>query len=623
MRRLPLLVPLGERECPADFLSRLAMRNCRGTMRKLAGDYGLDAQAVIDGKPEALAELSALGGVDLQPLLGEAFVTVGRSVAVHYKGHKLSRLIHLSRDQVRMCPACMREDLDAQEFRVEARPYRRSHWILNHIRTCERHCTSLVRLGGMTNPATSQDTSLVVAKAIPLIEDVERRSVARTPSDLEAYVLRRLDGVVDASWLDRLPLHVVLQTSALFGCATLHGVKAKLSDLDEDARWHSDAAGFEIVRHGEDSIREGLDRLIAAAWGSHSSKGTNSLLGQVHCWLSESQTDEDFDPVRKIVADRLIDTLPFGPGERLFGRVVPIRRIHSVTTASLEYGIALERMWSTLIQGGWVKPSRENNPSWELFDAIASEPFLENVKSSMTWEQVMRFINAPKAHREILLKAGFIEPWMRARAKGLKNHAFLRRDVEDFLAKLMSQADERLGAEPGFHTIAAAQKRVMCGVEAIVRLILEGRLRRIGKRVGLSGYGSLLVDVSEVERILKRPVLPGIPVKDVAAALSCPAKAVRALIANGHLTYTVYRSPKNNLLRKAITQTEVRRFDAEYISLVAISKSRNVHPLRMLWALDKAGLSPEFPEPMNFYRRSEVDLPGSEDDWLASIMATS
>ncbi|WP_238179975.1 hypothetical protein [Methylobacterium oxalidis] len=61
-----------------------------------------------------------------------------------------------------------------------------------------------------------------------------------------------------------------------------------------------------------------------------------------------------------------------------------------------------------MIQGGWIKPSREESPSWQLFDAIASKPLLENVKSSMTWKQVMRFIDAPKAHREIMLKAGFI-----------------------------------------------------------------------------------------------------------------------------------------------------------------------------------------------------------------------
>ncbi|RXF67953.1 TniQ family protein [Hansschlegelia zhihuaiae] len=154
MKRLPLTVPLGHREAPSDFLSRLAVRNCIRDMRTLAHDLHLDVQAVICGESAALARLAEAGAADQAALEREAFAGSPRGISIFHRAHKFSRTIQLTRNQVRICPACFREDLDAQSFQAEARPYRRAHWIISQIKTCERHHLALAPLGGWPPPAS-------------------------------------------------------------------------------------------------------------------------------------------------------------------------------------------------------------------------------------------------------------------------------------------------------------------------------------------------------------------------------------------------------------------------------------------------------------------------------------
>ncbi|QZO01139.1 hypothetical protein [Chenggangzhangella methanolivorans] len=140
-----------------------------------------------------------------------------------------------------------------------------------------------------------------------------------------------------------------------------------------------------------------------------------------------------------------------------------------------------------LIEGGWIEEKVDLPFNWMIFDAIASEQFLQDAKACMNYQQALKYLNAPKSHEPILVASGLLKPWMPSGASGLKDHAILARDLDAFLKRLMERADERYSADPSFMNISSAQKRVFCGAGAILRLILDGKLERIGKRIGIHG----------------------------------------------------------------------------------------------------------------------------------------
>ena len=607
MKRLPLLVPLGSREAPFDFLSRLAVRNCIPDMRTLGQDLGLDVQGVIDGNPDALKRLAEAGSAGLEALQREAFVCKNRREAntIFYRGHKFSRTIQLSRNEVRICPACLLEDVGRHGFCVDARPYRRAHWMLSQIRTCERHSLTLVSIGGMTATRFSLDTSLIIARALPSLSNLLADCVQREPSAFEKYVLSRLDNAPNERWVDSLSLHVAMQSSALLGASIIHGPLARLSDLSEDERWQADAIGFEALKEGERGLRAALAMIEAPKTGG-SARGPKAMFGQIYDWLANATSDRDFDPVRDVVTAHVVANMPVGPGDRLFGKDITTRKIHSVWSASREYRIDRDRLRLMLIHGGWIERTSDVPFNWMTFDAVKAEPFLKNAQLALNYLQALKYLNAPKALEPILVSSGLLTPWIAAGASGLKDHAFLPRDLDAFLASLMASADERLNDDTDLMDISAAQKRVMCGAEAIIRLLMNGKLRRVAKRTSLTGFRSVLVDPSEIEPLVTKKHRDGLSLTEVGALLAAPITAVHAFVKADLLPTSPARHPKNNRPMKVVTRAAVDEFSANYVSLAEAARSAKVSVRQFRRRQTQQGVTPVFETRIVLYRRADL-----------------
>src|SRR3546814_18504790 len=84
------------------------------------------------------------------------------------------------------------------------------------------------------------------------------------------------------------------------------------------------------------------------------------------------------------------------------------------------------------------------------------------------------------------------------------DYAFAKCDLDAFLGRLLANAREVFDGVPGFFTIPETAKRACCSASEIVAMILNGRLTRVGRRRGVSGYMSVLVDVEETRGLVRR-----------------------------------------------------------------------------------------------------------------------
>lgn len=77
----------------------------------------------------------------------------------------------------------------------------------------------------------------------------------------------------------------------------------------------------------------------------------------------------------------------------------------------------------------------------------------------------------------------------------------------------------------------------------VVRMILDGRLRRVGSYAQANGYLSVLVDWKEVEANVARASAPGMTVGAFASSVGLKSPQVHRLIRAGHLPSIVAPNP--------------------------------------------------------------------------------
>jgi hypothetical protein len=600
---------LGERETPPDFASRLSTRACRDDMREFCGDFGIDGRAIINGVADAVGALADLAGVSRDRLLGEAFTRMDTTRRQFLHRDEVFLQSSLVRNRVRMCPACMAEDIERRDCRLPARPHRRSMWLVRGVRTCAEHGMALAEVGKLDGPNAIHDTTRVIADAVPRLASLVDSAVLRTPSRFERYLLRRLDGKEAGSWLDRLPMYAALHLPLVAGAVAVHGPEVVLEGLDDDEAWRCETAGFDIVDKGVEGIRTFLDDLQAPFRDSRAAKGPKVLYGRLYDWLAHECRDKAYDPVRDIIVDHSLDTLALGHDDVLFGRKVGARRKHSVRSASLEFGLHPKRMRRMLRRANLTDDNIGGLADNKVtFDAEEAEALLKGLAESVSMEKLRDHLNLPRPHDRGLWERGFIKPMMAGgRTKG--GHAFLRNDLDEFLERMLRNADPTLHGDPGMVPLIAAAKRSCSAVMDVVALVLDGKLSRVGRDTGQTGFLSVLVDAEEVRPLVTGPAYEGHSLREIERLLPAKTAAVKALISKGLLETVTVKNPVTGWMQPIVRKNELERFRREYVSLNTLAHERGEHFARVKKSLVAAGVVP-VGDPgelkQTLYRRSDI-----------------
>jgi hypothetical protein len=578
-------------------------------MREFCRDFGIDPRGVINGDQEAVAALAELAGANANALLREAFVRLdGTKRQFRHKG-QLFLQSSLLRNRVRMCPACMLEDIERLDCRVAARPHRRSMWLIRGVRTCSKHGVALAQVGKLDGPGAIHDTSRVIADTIPRLGALSDDAMPRKPSRFEHYLLKRLRDNSVGSWLDSLPIYAAMHLSLVAGAVAVHGPGVTLDELDDAEAWRCEASGFDIVDNGSEGIRAFLDDLQAPYRDSRSAKGPKVMYGRLYDWLAHECRDKAYDPVRDIIIDHSVDTLALGADDILFGRKVGVRRKHSVVSAAKEFGLHPKRM-RKMLQRANLTDTGAGGPADNkvTFDAAEAEGLLKGLAESMSMERAREYLNVPRPHDRGLLERGFITPMMAGgRAKG--GHAFLKSDLDGFLERLLRDADPSLHGDPELVPLIAAARHSCSAVMDVVALVLDGKLSRLGRDTDQTGFLSVLVDAEEIRPLVTGPDYEGHNMRELERLLPAKSRTVKALIDQGFMAADIVKNPVTKWMQPIVRREELARFQREFVSLHVLSQERGDHFRRVKKALAAAGVKPVADPNLlgqTLYRRSDI-----------------
>lgn len=401
-----------------------------------------------------------------------------------------------------------------------------------------------------------------------------------------------------------------MRLSENLGAVMTFGRKVRLEDLCEHDLHTAGARGFATAFAGEGGIRTALTTLQETFYEGTGDWGPKAMFGRFYEWLAHEYADPVYDPVRDIVERPVVETMPFGPGDTVFMRPVKVRRIHSLHSASIEYGLHPKRLRKLLLADGLIKPQdADRSDDRVLFPVEAVEGRLGILTDTLSLIRSGQYLNAPRPHERLLFDAGFIRPVVTGGTDVLKDHGIRRADLDDFIVRLTGSARPEVAA--GL-PIPAAAKRANCSAMEIVGLLLDSRLANVGIDGGARGYLSVLVDPNEVKAIVRKEDHGGLSLRAVEKRMSWSTKVVTSLIDQGLLPVATAINPVKRCPQRVVLESDLAAFDESFVSLHFLARERGVYFQKLKAELVARGVEPDpaFADvPASFYRRADIGDP--------------
>lgn len=602
MPKLSLTVPVGAREIPSSFASRLAAKNFVSA-RDLCKDFGLSFQKIVDGNEVEIGRLATLGGVNCDDLVANAIRKTGSGYEL--RGQKINKK-SIRRARVYTCPICIRDDIAAGEQPPEVAPYARREWALASIRTCAEHSIRLIEIARDLRPSQMHDFSRNIAAAVPKIDRLADEAPRRPASGLETYLLDRICSRFRFPWLDSLAFHAAAWTTEIIGAVAKFGKHVNFDSLTDDDKYQAGAVGFEITKRGIAGIHDLMSELKCRRLPGKQKSGLQATYGKLYLCYSQSLEDRAYDPVRDAIANHILAHFPLGPGDELFGRPIDARRFHSLRTASTTYRMHPKRL-RKLLQAEGLVPDHSLKDRDVLFDAAVADRLFKRENDSLTTKQAEKYLNAPRPLPKVLLAAGLIRRHSFGH-NGL-HEVFFRSELDDFLTALFRNAQTVTTAMADQSDISTAAKRANCSTSEVVRLILDDRLTQVRRLAGVRGLGAVLVNFEEIRALTRLPELGGLTPAEAVGALRVNERVMAKLLRLGVFKTFVQRHPIKRNPQVVIPLEEIERFKSEFTSLFLLARERGEHMPILLRKLTALGVqaAPELKGTgATFFRRSAL-----------------
>ncbi len=594
---LPVKVEFHDDEAPLSFASRLAAANGYSSMDRMLRLMGLQSRKVQSGDAGAMEALAHWSGENTEARLRYPGLMSQKTKTRKFGSATLLGITRSgSADDVRCCAECVAGDMK-RAGREVARPYIRSWWLIPEIENCPLHNRTLVSLPLLKN-ASVGDIARRVETFIVRQNDVSSLSTDVVDSQLDAYVLRCIRGENQGGFLDHIEAHI-----AVGFCEHLGSDLVKLSP-EPKGGISAREVGYRVASRGHKSIVETMGEIyrrkteVGNGDGRGKGKGYQALFPSVKSWLKTKIGNPEYEIVLDVVREATARNTPIGPGDNFMGGVKK-RYLHSVESASKEFGIHRKRVRAILTEARILEKAAHRNNALASFDASLAEPLLRAAISSVPASEAAEMLGVAPQRVKKLSDSGLLPS-----VEGEMNYrrAFVRikrSDVEDLLSRLeeTAQCVTEIG---NLLPIAIAARKTALHVPTLVTMILAGRLKRIFYVGSVCNIGTLLLDHEELMSELKtggREIVAVTPeqllsLREAEKRLRVCAGTAAALIKHGFLAVVERREHTRGYRLNGIASKSLDQFEASYISSHQLAKVHGTHARIMRAHLESLGIQP-------------------------------
>jgi len=609
MALFPML-PFHSDETPTSWACRLAAFHTGGGLKRFLEDQRISIYALMASKEEAIRRLANVGGEKPDRLLSNALIPVSKQ-ELSIRGFTVFRYF-ATRTGIRVCPCCLHDDMQAGEGDPRWFWRGRLIWTLRTVRVCPVHRCEIVKIGSANSRVDYYDVTpfLIDGRLNALTKDAVQRKA--TPK-LQDWLLARLKGRDRGNWLCGQSLDQAVRACEMLGVVMAFGPMPNLNNLTDHDWERAGEAGFEVAIEGESAIRDAL-RAIARR-STKGQDGPQAVYGRLYQWLEFQKSGRDRGPIRELLRDHIINTMPIGAGEAIFGEPVVRRRVHSVLSLSEASGLHPKRLRKAVFALGLAHEELHGASANRItLDADAGEDLARRLLDTITQKELPEYLNCSRSHALTLDRAGVLQAFItRDRVHQLGAKAFSRTELDGFIHSVLDRAVPVDVADDNLFDLSSTVKRAMTDTATVVRLIQDGKIRRLQRLISDRGLGSLRIDPDEVRRVLypdweKRDV----GISQTAKMLRLQEKVVIELIRPGFgepFLPSRQAEPGPHQQSVWIRRKDIEEFRENYVSLPNLGREIGLYHTKALARLEKEGIEPVGDWRrigIRIYRRSDV-----------------
>lgn len=604
-------------ETRKSLLSRLAMANGYRSLHAFLSLNGTRALPFERGEPKAIKRISDWSGVPVERLSAYDIRSSGAGSTWKLGLALMSRDMRVG-PYHRYCPRCIVADVQRGNGREQTRPYVRASWMTRAVETCVVH--GCIILEAATDKKTQGDFARHVAGNLERIREEAVSVPAAASTEVAQYVSRRIEGQTSYHFLDQLETYVAIDLCRNIGYfAIQHGVVESGS---------TPLGGASAVDHGFKVACNGPERIeamVADVVERERPLGIemNAFFGKLRRWLLRNQEKEEFSSTIELFQDIAERNLPIGKDETF---ILPTRQrhLHSVRSASIEYGIPDDRVYQLVVEAKLTEPT----------DLTSGRIYLDARKSAMVLSAALDTVTTPEIAAQLGLHIDRLRPIFEKNLltrvetpeNGVRIFSRVRRsDFEAFKMRLDAPLASPSETER-LVSLGRAARTQYCTILDIIELAAKQKLpslRRLNQDGFISGLG---VDLSELEPLIPRrqlsasnSILPVFDQNDPSSALLNTTQARRLLQAapctitdllhRKHLAQVRGINLKTRKVHNYICRRSVESFMEQHISLAHLAVRRGMFAVTVRDKLADLGVKPIY-EPTGrnsrYYRKQDV-----------------
>jgi hypothetical protein len=206
------------------------------------------------------------------------------------------------------------------------------------------------------------------------------------------------------------------------------------------------------------------------------------------------------------------------------------------------------------------------------FDADEGRRVVANEIDQVPYKKAARYLGVGRHQLIALIKAELIETVGSGNPLKARNFVSKTR-VKQFLDRLTTDLQSTTSRGSGRVTIAEAARRANCSQMVIVNLILDRKLKRIGKLKSKQGYKSILVDVAEIRLVVHGVGPEALGLLTFANENGIKKDTARALVRHGFLRSIKVDRVGGQARHVLIEVAEAEAFRRKYVSLGELGRA--------------------------------------------------
>ncbi|WP_299695231.1 TniQ family protein [uncultured Tateyamaria sp.] len=579
-----LAFPLRQEETATSYVSRLADDLGVGTPFDLCRDLGLEWQSIVRGDATQLRALAALGGANAADMLRWSIKSLGH---LQFRiGNDTVPNKTLLRSRPRLCPRCVLEDVSEGK-----QPFRRFHWNLRAIRTCERHGVSILQLPHLEHTFGNYDFVRRVAACQTMIEQSAETAETRAFSPFEAYLLGRLRcSPSEFAFADSLPLIVLIRLTETSGLTLLSNRQSQ-RDMPENQLYEAAKHGFEYIKDGEDGIRRFLSDMQIDPLQSNASHKID--YGAFWTWLRTAKPIHGVDRIRDIARVFVFANYPVQRGTDVLGVPCPKTQIYSIHSAKREHGISRKRLVRCLAEFGAGRPSEGKPESLILQRQITAddiERILLHRDNLVHRKQAAALLGGSDSAFRQLRLSGMIRQHM----DGIdKRPMFDPAEIHAFLDPVLAAAPETETTLNRLMSLPTACQSLGTALIGAAELVRSGQLPSARRCHIGQGLERILVNPNELSDVIHSKMTPARPKLKAAKYLRTSLRTIDHLLQTGDLHLVKRGHSLKGHDFPAVSECSLDGFLTKYTTVGRIAHGMGLSFMFVMHAFDRCGVAAE------------------------------